>query len=96
MRLSRQLLAPVLACAALVLAGCAGHYAVGYTAYDPYYSDYHPWAGPEPGYYNEWLVYTHHPQVEYKRLRPEEQRQYWQWRHEHHPEPAGRPDRDRH
>ena len=63
-------------------AGCAVHARY----YDPVYSDYHPWRGPEVGYYNQWLVETHHPHVEYRRLRPEEQRNYWTWRHSHHPD----------
>lgn len=95
MQLRRRLLAPALIAAALALTGCAGGYGVGYTAYDPYYDDYHPWMGPEPGYYNDWLMYSHRPRMDYRRLRPEDQRQYWQWRHANHPEPAGRPGRGR-
>ena len=62
-----------------ITAGCAAH--VRY--YDPVYSDYHVWGPPEAGYYNQWLVETRHPHVEYKRLRPQEQRAYWTWRHQH-------------
>jgi len=91
----KRAIRPALVCAALAaLSGCASHYAAGYSTYDPYYYDYHPWSGPEPGYYNEWLLYSHRPQTEYRRLRRDDQRQYWQWRHEHHPEPGGRPGRD--
>lgn len=52
--------------------------------YDPVYSDYHPWGPPERGYYNQWIVETHHPNIQYKRLKPDEQRNYWTWRHNHH------------
>src|SRR5579872_6391687 len=71
--------------AALVLgitvAGCTVH--AGYRVYDPYYGDYHVWDGPEPGYYNEWIIETHRPYREFRRLRPEERREYFSWRHAH-------------
>jgi hypothetical protein len=67
-------------------AGCAVHAGVGYRVHDPYYSDYHAWDQPEIGYYNQWVVETHRPHVEYRKLRREDQREYWKWRH-------GRPDR---
>lgn len=65
------------------MAGCAGSAAVGYRVYDPYYNDYHVWEGPEPGYYNQWIIETHRPHREFRRLRPEEQHEYWTWRHSH-------------
>jgi hypothetical protein len=66
-------------CLAAIGAGCAVHARY----YDPVYSDYHVWGPPEAGYYNRWIVETHHPNVEYQKLRPEEQRTYWTWRHAH-------------
>jgi hypothetical protein len=62
------------------LTGCAVHARV----YDAQYHDYHRWNNGEVVYYNQWVTETHHPHVEYRALRPEEQRQYWAWRHEHH------------
>ena len=65
--------------------GCATHVGVGYQVYDPYYGDYHVWAGPEIDYYNTWLVETHRPHRDYRKLRREEQREYWTWRHRQPP-----------
>jgi hypothetical protein len=68
-----------------LLASCGGgHVAVGYRAYDPYYSDYHTWNDHEGVYYNQWVVETHRPHRDYRRLRHNDQRAYWQWRHNHH------------
>jgi hypothetical protein len=68
-----------------LLAGCGGgHVAVGYRAYDPGYSDYHTWDDHETVYYNQWVVETHRPPRDYRRLRRNDQRAYWQWRHNHH------------
>jgi hypothetical protein len=68
-----------------LLAGCGGgHVAVGYRAYDPGYSDYYTWDDHEGVYYNQWIVETHRPHRDYRRLRRNDQRAYWQWRHNHH------------
>ena len=72
----------MLAIAALTT-GCATRVGVGYRVYDPYYSDYHVWDNAEAGYYNSWIVETHRPHREYRRLRPAERREYWSWRHAH-------------
>ena len=64
----------------LIVSGCAAH--AEYRVYDPYYSDYHVWGPDEAVYYNRWIgVSHHHPYVEYRKLKPEEQRAYWTWRH---------------
>jgi hypothetical protein len=60
-----------------IFSGCAAR--VRY--YDPVYSDYHPWGPPERAYYDRWVVETHRSHVEYPKLRAEEQREYWTWRH---------------
>jgi hypothetical protein len=73
-----------LALASVTLAtGCAVHAGVGYRVYDPYYSDYHVWNQPEIGYYNQWTVETHRPNMEYRKLKPADQHEYWKWRHDH-------------
>ncbi len=85
MRLKSQCLSLLLAASALVaplaLTGCAEHATV--RVYDPYYADYHVWDNGEVVYYNRWVAETHRPYVKYERLRPEDQRAYWTWRHEH-------------
>lgn len=67
------------------LTGCAAHVGVGvgYTVYDPAYGDYHVWDQPEVGYYNTWIVDTHRPHRDYRKLSRKDQREYWQWRHSH-------------
>jgi hypothetical protein len=74
--------------AALVLpviyTGCAAHVGVGvgYRAYDPYYRDYHVWDDHERVYYNQWTAETHRDSHrDYHKMKKEEQKQYWDWRH---------------
>ena len=65
--------------------GCgSAHVRVGYRAYDPYRSDYHVWDGNETRFYSQWTVETHrNPRTNFKRLRRNEQEDYWRWRHDH-------------
>lgn len=71
------------------LAGVAcEHHA--YRVYDPYYTDYHNWDRDEIVYYHRWADETHRDRTrDFRKLRPEEQKEYWTWRHNHD-------DRDRH
>jgi hypothetical protein len=79
--LSAGLLAAGLACAALGV-GCAHHHP--YRVYDPYYSDYHVWNGGEVVYYNQWSRENHRDEHrDFRKLPPEEQKEYWTWRHSH-------------
>ncbi|HVI09997.1 MAG TPA: hypothetical protein VND65_17045 [Candidatus Binatia bacterium] len=81
-------LGAVLACSGLGLA-CAHHYQ---RVYDPYYSDYHVWDHDEVVYYQTWARETHRDEHrDFRHLPPEEQKQYWSWRHSH-----GDHDRDHH
>ena len=58
--------------------------------YDPYYSDYHVWNHEEVGYYHQWARENHRDENrDFRSLRPEEQKEYWTWRH-------GHSDHDRH
>lgn len=70
-----------LALSAPVVTGCAEHTRV----YDPYYHDYHAWAGEE-GYYSQWERDTHRDHSDYNKRSADEQKQYWDWRHgqDHH------------
>ena len=72
--------------AAALTAGVAGlaceHHA--YRVYDPYYTDYHQWNNDEVVYYQRWADETHHDRHrDFRKLRPEEQKEYWTWRHNH-------------
>jgi hypothetical protein len=51
--------------------------------YDVDHRDYHNWNGREGGYYNQWTIETHRERRDFPSLRPEEQREYWTWRHSH-------------
>lgn len=66
--------------AGVLLSGCSAR--VGYRVYDRDHADYHVWNDAEIGFYNQWVVETHRPQVEYRRLRPADQQEYWKWRHD--------------
>jgi hypothetical protein len=79
--LSSLLLAAALASS---LAGFACEHHHYYRVYDPYYTDYHVWNNDEVVYYNRWASETHRdPHREFRKLPPEEQKEYWTWRHNH-------------
>ena len=60
---------------------CAHHY---YRVYDPYYSDYHVWNQDEVVYYQRWSREYHRDgHRDFRKLPPEEQKEYWNWRHNH-------------
>ena len=80
-RVSSLLLAAALASSFAGLA-CGDHH--HYRAYDPYYTDYHVWNSNEVVYYNQWTTETHRdPHRQFKKLPPNEQKDYWTWRHNH-------------
>lgn len=66
----------LLAC--MLASSCAHEYRV----YDPYRRDYHGWDDHERDYYDRWARDTHHEGHDYKKLNRDEQRQYWEWRHQ--------------
>ena len=60
---------------------CEHHYV---RIYDPYYTDYHVWNDDEEVYYHRWANETHRDSGrDFRRLPPEEQKEYWTWRHNH-------------
>jgi hypothetical protein len=67
-----------------LVVGCSARASYGYRVYDPGYRDYHVYDRNEEIYYNRWVVETHHPRHDFRRLREEDRREYWKWRHEHH------------
>jgi hypothetical protein len=73
------------------LTGCAARVGYGYSIYDPAYGDYHVWNDPEPLYYNQWVTDNHRDWRDFRKLKPEEQRQYWTWRHSPAAHPADHP-----
>jgi hypothetical protein len=73
----------VLIAAPILAVGCAAHTSYGYRVYDPGYSDYHVYDRNEEVYYNRWTVETNRPHRDFRKLRDDEKREYWKWRHEH-------------
>jgi hypothetical protein len=64
------------------VAGIACGHPHYYRVYDPYYTDYHEWNHDEIVYYNRWAVETHRdPHRDFRKLPPNEQKEYWTWRH---------------
>ena len=62
--------------------GCASHrYA---RVYDPYRHDYHRWTPQEDVYYHQWETDNHRDHREWSQRSPEEQKEYWTWRHGGH------------
>jgi hypothetical protein len=69
--------------AAMAAAGLAcvsrHHY---YRVYDPYYTDYHVWNDEEVVYYRQWANESHRDASrDFRKIPPEEQKEYWTWRH---------------
>jgi hypothetical protein len=61
---------------ALFTAGCAHRY------YDPYHNDYHRWDAHERVYYQQWTTENHvDAHRDYRHLSKEDQKRYWDWRH---------------
>ncbi|HMD07437.1 MAG TPA: hypothetical protein VKH63_07870 [Candidatus Acidoferrum sp.] len=71
--LAAAMIAPVLA------SGCAAHTRY----YDEYRADYHTWNNGEIGAYRVWIGERHYEYRDYNRLSREQQREYWNWRHNH-------------
>lgn len=68
--------------ASVMGAACAEHHY--YRVYDPYYSDYHVWNDNEVTYYHQWAAETHRdPNRDFRKIPPDEQKEYWTWRHSH-------------
>ena len=82
---SRFLSSCVLAAAlASSVSGMACHGHRSYRVYDPYYTDYHVWNNNEIVYYNRWSTETHRdPHRDFRKLPPNDQKEYWTWRHNH-------------
>jgi len=71
---------------------CGEHHA--YRVYDPYYTDYHVWNDNEVVYYRKWSDETKRDRTrDFRHLPPEEQKEYWTWRHNHGDHDQ---DKDRH
>jgi hypothetical protein len=51
--------------------------------YDPDYHVNHYWNDHEDVVYRGYLAQRHEDYREFSKLKPEEQRTYWQWRHSH-------------
>lgn len=83
MRLIFRNLAPLLLAAAIAspvfVTGCTGSVRV----YDPYYHDYHDWNREAP-YYRQWENDTHRQHEDFNKRSPEEQKEYWEFRHNSH------------
>lgn len=64
--------------ATMFASGCTVH--AGY--YDPYYHDRHP-VGGEVVFYQRWESDTHREHRDLNRRNRDEQKEYWEWRHNH-------------
>lgn len=66
----------------VLFSGCAVR--ASYRVYDPGHADYHAWDGNEVVYYQRWEVETHRDHREFKKRHSDEQKEYWNWRHNQH------------
>lgn len=68
-----------------------------YRAYDPYYNDYHKWDDREIVVYQQWARETHRdPDRDFRKLPPDEQEEYWKWRHGHQDRGKHKRSQDQH
>jgi hypothetical protein len=67
----------------MTVAGC-GHQ--NSTVYDANHRDYHKWDDREEAAYRRWEAENHKPHQDYANRPPQEQNDYWNWRHSH-PDP---------
>jgi hypothetical protein len=67
----------------MTVAGCGQQDS---TVYDANHRDYHKWDDRESAAYQRWEAENRRPHQEYRDRRPEEQNDYWNWRHSH-PDP---------
>jgi hypothetical protein len=51
--------------------------------YDPYHKDYHNWDEREDRAYRGWLAERHYEYRDFHSLKHNQQKAYWNWRHEH-------------
>jgi hypothetical protein len=79
--LATRFMIAALVAAAGTLGACAGHQGDVGSYYDPYYSDYHHWYGPELGLYGRWESETNRPHLDFGRRPEVERRAYYTWRH---------------
>jgi protein-tyrosine phosphatase len=78
----RSLLLAAALASALAGIACSEHHS--YRVYDPYYTDYHTWNDSEVVYYHRWAEETHRdPNRDFRKISPEQQKEYWTWRHNH-------------
>ena len=59
--------------------GCSGRVRV----YDEYHSDWHTWDHDEDGRYRAYLSERHEPYHDFNKLNKDQQKDYWNWRHNH-------------
>ena len=86
MKHGRKVMTKLLLSGALLasLAGVACEHHHYYRVYDPYYTDYHSWDNNEVVYYRRWADETRRDRTrDFRKLPPEEQKEYWTWRHNH-------------
>ena len=51
--------------------------------YDSAHHDYHTWNSDEDRAWKHWLEVNHHEYHQWAKASKREQRDYWQWRHDH-------------
>jgi hypothetical protein len=73
--------ASVLGAPLMLASGCAGRVTYGSRVYDPYRRDYHPWNDNEIVIYRQYWNERHQPYRDYGRLKRNQRREYWEWRH---------------
>lgn len=86
-RISQHLMGFVFALALLsptIITGCAARVGYGYRVYDPGRADYHAWDRDEDAYYRHWEGDTHRRHEDFRKRTPDEQKDYFSWRHNQH------------
>jgi len=69
---------------ATLLAGCSARLSTGYRVHDGYYNDDHVWDNNEAVFYGRWENDTHRHHEDFRHRNADEQKEYWNWRHNQH------------
>jgi len=79
----KRILSSTFLAASLLIAAANSGCAARVRVYDEYHSDYHTWDRNEDVVYRGYLTDRHQPYRDYKKLNKDEQKDYWNWRHDH-------------
>jgi hypothetical protein len=80
----------------ITISGCAARVDAGYRYHDRDHDDYHVWNNDEVVYYGQWENETRRDHKEFRKRDANDQKEYWNWRHNRDHDHDHDHDSDRH